>query len=531
MHLLKLVLFTLSLPSTARRNTRIGDTHHDEQQHTNAFTKANEVFLPLGFVTPRIRPRGPQAHGSHAADGQGPQFRAPNGQSLSMWNGVPFLIATSAKGHPEKALVSPQRIQPLENYCRRVGHLDPHRATPPLRARSGRATVALHAASSPVEGKAAEGAEPGGMLVSNLSAIFVADGFDRAGVELAVRQAVAWFKSPEKAPEKVQQFARQLLLIQRIQRLKELQKVWGELGRDKGDQEWADAAGLSVPELNRLLDEGLKARNCFGMENMGLVYYVIRQLRRRSLKFAFERSQTEDDLAQEGCIALLRAAELFDASRGNRFSTYAYIGIRRSMNKALYENGGIIRIPMGVYDQYRQIDLARTQLRELNKVAPSINEICVALAEKGSRLTPARVREVIEAVEQKGRPQSLDALLFDTDSTLLDLVGDQSDPEDVIWFEQLQDELQKALSEVLDPVEEQALKFRFGLADGNQHSHREVAAELGMDGKQSDESARRVTWRALLKLRRSPVFKRLREFADFLDYERNAEPDGAKKLA
>jgi len=440
-------------------------------------------------------------------------------------------MATSAKGQQGEVLVSPQRIQPLEKYGRRVGHLYPHRATPPLRARPGRATVALHAASSPVEGKAAEGAEPGGMLVSNLSANFVAEGFDRAGAELAVRQAAAKFKRPEKAPEKVQQFAEQLLLIQRIQRLKELEKVRGELGRDAGDREWAAAAGLSVPELSRLLDEGLQARNRFCMENMGLVYFVIGQLRRRSLKRAFERSQTTDDLAQEGCIALLRAAELFDASRGNRFSTYAYVGIRRSMNKALYENGGIIRMPIRVYDQYRQIDLARTQLGKLNKVVPSIDEICVALAEKGSRLTPARVREVIAAVERKGWPQSLDKLLGDTDSTLLDLVGAQSDPEDDIWFEQLRDNLQKALSKDLDPIEEQALKLRFGLADGDQHSYQELAAEMGMDGTRSDRKAKRAVLRALLKLRRSPVLQDLREYVDFLDYERNAARDGAKKLA
>jgi len=51
-----------------------------------------------------------------------------------------------------------------------------------------------------------------------------------------------------------------------------------------------------------------------------------------------------DDLFQEGCIGLMRAAELFNPLLGVRFSTYAFGWIRQKVGSAL-RRGGVIALP------------------------------------------------------------------------------------------------------------------------------------------------------------------------------------------
>ena len=63
----------------------------------------------------------------------------------------------------------------------------------------------------------------------------------------------------------------------------------------------------------------------------------------------------EEDLKQEGAMALLKAAEQFDPTLGNRFLTYATPAIQAAMRDCAARSALPLTIPTGRYHQLRQV--------------------------------------------------------------------------------------------------------------------------------------------------------------------------------
>src|SRR5690606_33053797 len=68
------------------------------------------------------------------------------------------------------------------------------------------------------------------------------------------------------------------------------------------------------------------------------------------------------DLIEEGNLGLMHAIDKFEPERGFRFSTYATWGIRQSVERAVMNQGRVIRLPVHVVRELQQVLRARRTL-------------------------------------------------------------------------------------------------------------------------------------------------------------------------
>ena len=112
--------------------------------------------------------------------------------------------------------------------------------------------------------------------------------------------------------------------------------------------------------------EGKAARERIVASNVRLVCHAVKQLKRGS-GGRLDQGTTEADLVQEGCIAILRAAERFDVSMGVRFSTYATFWVRAAIRRALQEQSRVVRLPARVHVDCVQFVMSLTRLGECHR--------------------------------------------------------------------------------------------------------------------------------------------------------------------
>ena len=257
----------------------------------------------------------------------------------------------------------------------------------------------------------------------------------------------------------------------RIARMRELQ----ELERPLTDAE------------QRLVRSGLRARERFMQCNLQLVVHVAKKYenrRRKSLEIM--------DLIQEGNIGLARAVELFDSSRGYKFSTYAYWWIKQGIQRALSQNDAMIRLPTGLHELLAKVARTTSDLSHRIGRTPTLAEVADHIG--------VDVNAIHDALRRSHSVYSLDSIAAGSETlSLIDMIAD---PQSLVDMDELSISHQaQEMLELIDKYLDDRSKFIVRSRRLQQPlTWAEIAAKLGVAPSRVQQLERMALFRLKMML-------------------------------
>ena len=200
---------------------------------------------------------------------------------------------------------------------------------------------------------------------------------------------------------------------------------------------------------------------------------------------------SEEDLAQEGFIGLLRAAKRFEPDRGIRFSTYARWWVRAQMTRAIDHTGRPVRLPGCAVEQTRNLRKAVTRFEASGVpygVSDLANELGVDISRVQLLMSLGKVVSLDQPADGGGGGRQLESILPDDES-----VG----PDRLAELTQELNRMRAAMSVLLTERQQYVLQRRYGLVDGTFRTLSAIGRELNL----SRERVRQIERNALDRLR------------------------------
>ena len=271
----------------------------------------------------------------------------------------------------------------------------------------------------------------------------------------------------------------------------------GKSSKDVRHQKSEPDVGVGIDELRLRYGRITKARQLVSeakneliMRNLRLVINIAKHYVGRGLSLL--------DLIQEGNIGMMKAIDKYDYKKGFKFSTYATWWIRQAITRALMDQTKTIRVPVHVMELYHKVTTVARELAQRLGREPDKEEIAQTLG-----IQTRKVEDVFRAMQD---PVMLQTPIGDDESTLADVIGDDSaSPYSEAERNKLTEEIIKVLH-TLNPREEAVIRMRFGIGAERDHTLEEVGKHLSL----TRERVRQIEEKAMRKLKHPSRLRALR---------------------
>ncbi|MBJ7288401.1 MAG: sigma-70 family RNA polymerase sigma factor [Williamsia sp.] len=248
-------------------------------------------------------------------------------------------------------------------------------------------------------------------------------------------------------------------------------------------------------DLAQLVREGESARSHLLEANLRLVVSLAKRYTGRGMPLL--------DLIQEGNLGLIRAMEKFDYAKGFKFSTYATWWIRQAITRGMADQSRTIRLPVHLVEQVNKLARIKRELHQQLGREATDDELA---AESG---IPAE--KIADLLDHSRDPVSLDMPVgSDEEAPLGDFIEDAeaTSAESAVIAGLLHTDVRSVLS-TLDEREQQVIRLRFGLDDGQPRTLDQIGRLFGL----SRERVRQIEREVMAKLRQGDRAERLRAYA------------------
>ncbi len=210
-----------------------------------------------------------------------------------------------------------------------------------------------------------------------------------------------------------------------------------------------------------------------------------------------------NDLINEGNLGLIKAAKMFDETKGFKFISYAVWWIRQSIMQSLDNHSRLVRIPGNKINSLTKISRAEATIEQQFERQPTEEELADFMGVDVSEIKTANTAAI--------KQSSLDAPFAEgEDNSLLDILNDQdadSVDESLVNQGSLFTELTRLLS-LLSERERDIISMHFGIGKEYSQSLEDIADSLGL----TRERVRQIKEKALRKLRSTAGLKLLQPY-------------------